>query len=182
MAVIECICPPKADGEPRHPDGDTVTLRERLGFREALTARNAFLVLKQEDPEASTAEVLAVLTETYLLLGIEAWSVVDAKGKPLPVSRSAIRELLLSDPNVATPIGDEADALYSAVVIEPLVARASNSSRTTPTPTSTSVTNGSLQIRPKRSRRSSTTTTRTADIVPISGPHGGVSSSSPKSA
>jgi hypothetical protein len=182
MATIDCICPPKGDGETRHPDGDTVSLRERLDFRQALTARNAFLVLKAEDPDASTAEVLAVLTETYLLLGIESWTVQDARGKPVPVSKAAIRELLLTHPDQAMVVGDEADTLYSEAVISPLVARASNSSPTTPTAVSTSATSGPSPRRPRRSKPSSTTSSRTAGIVSISPSPDGDSSSWPSSA
>lgn len=182
MAQIDCICPPKADGEPRHPGGDTVALRERLDFRSALTARNAFLVLKAEDPDATTADVLAVLTETYLLLGVESWTAVDAKGKPVPVSKAAIREMLFSHPEAAMVVGDEADSLYAEAVINPLVARASTSSLGTPTPASTSATTTTSPTPPKPSKRSSTTTSRTADIVPISGSRAGDSSSSQKSA
>ena len=60
MVKIECVCPPKAGGEKRHPDGDTVTLRERLDFRAAVTVRNAIVVLKQDDPDCGAAEILAV--------------------------------------------------------------------------------------------------------------------------
>jgi hypothetical protein len=182
MASIDCICPPTADGGTRHPAGDTVTLRERLDFRSGLTARNAFLVAKAEDPDISTAEVLAVLTETYLLVGIESWTITDARGRPLPVSRAAVRAMIDEHPDAATVIGDEADGLYTEAVVGPLVARAQTSSPAMPTAGSTSATNGSPPTRPKRSRRSSTTTTPTAAIVPISRSRAGDSSSSPKSA
>jgi hypothetical protein len=181
MATIACICPPR-DGASRHPDGDTVTLRDKLDFRGSLTARNAFLVLKAEDPDATTAEVLAVLTETYLLLGIESWTLVDAKGKAVPVTKAAIRDLLLSHPDAAMTVGDEADALYSEAVISPLVARASTSSPTTPTAVSTSATSGPSPRRPRRSKPSSTASTRTAGIVQISPSPAGDSSSWPSSA
>ena len=167
MATVECLCPPKATGEVRHPDGDTITLRERLDFRSALTARNTFVLLKSEDPDVSTAEIMASLTETYLLLGIESWSLltVDEKGKarPLEVSKTAIRDLLLSHSEAAMAVGDEADALYSEAVIAPLVARASSSSPSTPTSESTSATNGSASRPPKPSKPSSTSTSPMAD-------------------
>jgi hypothetical protein len=183
MATIGCICPAPRDGaSSRHPDGDTVTLRERLDFRQSLTARNAFLVLKAEDPDASTAEVLAVLTETYLLLGIESWTLEDARGKPVPVSKAAIREMLLSHPDAAMVVGDEADALYSEAIISPLVARALSSSPTTPTSASTSATSGPSPKRRRPSKRSSTSTTQTDGIVRISPSPDGDSSSWPSSA
>lgn len=161
MVTIDCICPPKADGGARHPDGDTVTLRERLDFRAALTARNTIVLLKTEDPDASAAEVLAALTEMYLLLGVEAWSIVDAKNHPVAVSKAAVRELLLGNPDAAMTVGDAADALYSQAVILPLLARAQTSSPRTRTGGSTSATKRSSAKRPTPLRRSSTTTTPT---------------------
>jgi hypothetical protein len=175
MATVTCLCPPKATGEVRHPDGDTIDLRERLDFRSALTARNVFVLLKTEDPDVSTGEIMATLTETYLLLGIESWSLVDAKGKAVEVSKAAIRELLLTNQEAAMVVGDEADARYSEAVIAPLVARASNSSPATPTNGSTSVTTGSVPKPRKPSKPSSTTTTRTGATVTTSQSPAGVS-------
>lgn len=182
MVVIECICPPKADGSPRHPAGDSVTLRERLDFRAALTARNTMVLVKTEDPDAGTAEILAALTETYLLVGIEAWTIVDAKGKPVEVTKAAIRERLLSHPDIAMVVGNAADELYSASVILPLVALAQTSSPPTPTDGSTSVPRPSSARRPRPSKPSSITpfpmdATATTSPLPA-----GASSSSQNSA
>jgi hypothetical protein len=175
---IECICPPRADGEIRHPAGDTVTLRERLDFRAALTARNTMLLLKTEDPDASTAEVLAALTETYLLVGIESWSIVDAKGKPVEPTKTAIREFLLAHPNIAMSVGNAADELYSESVILPLLALAQTSSPPMPTRESTSPPRPSSGKRRRPSKPSSITpfpTDATATTSPL--PAGASSSS-----
>jgi len=161
MAHIDCICPSKADGQMRHPDGDEITLRETLGFRSVLALRNEPMVLKTEDPDASTGEILAALTEGYLVFGVESWTLVDAKGKPIPVTRANVREHLLSRPDAAIVVADAADERYSAVVL-PLLLRASNSSPLTPTSDSTSPTNGGSTKRPKRSSPSSTTSSPTA--------------------
>lgn len=179
MVSIECICPPRADGSPRHPGGDTVTLRERLDFRAALTARNTMIVIKTEDPDAGTAEILAALTETYLLGGIVAWSLVDAKGKPIEPSKPAIREHLLSRPDIAMVVGDAADELYSQAVLLPLLARAQSSSPPTPTAASTSAVTAPMPLRQRRSRPSSTTTTPTDGTETTSPSPAGASSSSP---
>ena len=176
MATIPCVCPPKATGEARHAS-DTVTLRQRLDFRAALTARNTVIVLKQEDPDASVAEILATLTEMYLLVGIESWSLVDTRGKAVPVSRAVIRQFIVDHPDEATAVGDEADGLYSAAVIAPLVARAQNSSPPTPTDESTSATDGqSPPKRPRRSKPSSITTIPTAATARMSASPAGGSS------
>ena len=160
MAVIDCVCPVKPDGSARHPGGDTVNLREKLDFRSALHARNTVILLRQEGVE-DVAEILASLTEVYLRVGIESWTLVDAKGKAVPVSRDAVRDFMDAHPDAATTIGDEADEKYSEAVITPLVVRASKSSPPMPTSGSISATNGSSPTPRKRSKPSSTTTTRT---------------------
>jgi hypothetical protein len=186
---IRCVCPPKADGSPRH-EGDTVTLRDTLGFVATQTARNAVELAKGEaraagEDHVDAALALALLTEQYLLLGIESWTLVDAKGKPLPVHRTTIRELIEGDDNddVASLISDEADGLYSKKVMLPLLAKASTSSPPTPTD-STSPTRGNGQGKAsgKPSKRSSISTIPTADTAGISKSPDGDSSSSRSSA
>jgi hypothetical protein len=187
---IPCLCPPKVtrlrDGDStgpdhtavRHPDGDTVSFRERLDFRSSLAIRNSIAVLSAEDGETSVAEILAVLTESYLLYGIERWTLVDEKGKPVEVSKAAIRERLLSHPDIAMTVGDEADSLYAEAVMLPLLARAQTSSPPTPTNGSTSATRGRSRS-PKRSKPSSITTIPTAATETTSSSLVGGSSSSP---
>lgn len=173
MAKIECVCPKTTTGNARHPNGDTINLRERLDFRAALTARNTVILIKQEDPEATAADILAALTEVYLLVGIKSWSLVDARGKPIEPNRATIREFIAEHPEEAMAIGDEADMLYSEAVISPLVARASTYSPPTPIDGSTSATNGSLPVRRKRSRQSLTSITQTEDTAKMSASPGG---------
>lgn len=172
---IECICPPKADGQTRH-DHDTIKLRERLDFRAALAARNAFVLLQQEDPGSQIADYLAVLSEYYLLNGIESWTVVSSDGKRVEPTKPAIREYLLSRPDIAIGVADEADALYSEAVMRPLVAMARTTSATTPTKRSTSATNGSQGAHPRPSKRSSTSTTPTGATATTSSSPAGASS------
>jgi hypothetical protein len=162
MATIECICPPKADGAPRHAS-DEVRLREKLDFRSARAARLAIVFAKQEDDDIGVAELQAILTESYLLFGIESWTVADEKGRKTEPTRAAIRALMEEHPDAADVISDEATNLYNSQVIDPLVKRASALSQPTPTDASTSATPGSITPR-KRSRPSSTTTTRTDGI------------------
>lgn len=174
MAEIECICPAKPDGSVRHPEGDTVTLRERLDFRAAITVRNIIALLAAGDG-FDDADILAALTEKYLYLGIETWSLVDAKGKPLPVSRAAIAEYLLADPMIAKVVGDEADDLYTAAVVLPLLGRRSTSSPPTPTDASTSQPTALPTPLRKRSRPSSTSTSQTDGTGRISASPAGAS-------
>jgi hypothetical protein len=181
MVEIPCLCPPKATGEPRH-DHDTVTLRAKLDFHGVTAASYAVQILKFEDPEASAAEVLATLTEHYMLMGIESWSLVDIKGKPVEVTKPAIRELLLTNIDAASKVGDAADEMYAAAVMLPLLQRASTSSPRTPEAPSTSAPTALSDKRPKPSKRSSTSTTRTAATVTTSASPAGDSRSSPNSA
>jgi hypothetical protein len=173
---IPCICPPLGD-DVRHPDGDSITLRERLDFQGAASARNTIVMMRQEDSDYSTAEIMAGLSEVYIVHGITAWTVVDERGKAVEPDRAAIRQYLLGKPDVALLVGEEVDALYSDSVISPLVERASMPSQPTPTPDSTSPTNGSGPKHPKQSRRSSTITTLTDDTETTSPSLAGVSRS-----
>ena len=161
MAHIDCVCPPKTDGTPRHLNGDTVTLRAKLDFRAAVQARNVIVVLKQDDPDADVADILAALTEVYLLVGIESWTFQDARNKPVEVTRTAVREFMADHPLEAMDVGNEADSLYSEAVIAPLVAQASKSSQPTRTDDSTSVKTSSSSTPLKRSKPSLTTSSRT---------------------
>ncbi len=170
---VRCICPPTPAGDTRHPDGDRVELRERLDFRSALTARNTIALLKQDDPDVQPPEILAALTEVYLERGIRTWTMVGPRGKPVEVSKDAIRRLMDEHPDVAMDIGDAADELYTEAVILPLVQRAQTSSPGTRTNGSTSPTTGSSQPRPKPSKRSSISTTPTDAIVTMQASPGG---------
>lgn len=178
---IACPCPAKPDGTARH-ESDTVTLSDTLDFRRATAIRNTIAFAKAEDDDVSTADIMAVLTEAYLLYGVEAWSLVDEKGKALAVSKPEIRARLLSSPVLAEPIGEAADGLYGPVILLPLVQRALASSGITPTPASTSARNTSPRSRQKRSKPSSTSTTQTAGTARITSLRAGGSPSLPSSA
>lgn len=178
--TIRCVCPPLKGGGPRHPDGDKVTFKQRLDFREALTVRNMVGVEQVSEGDLRVAELLAILTEGYLLYGIASWSVRDAINKPVPVTKSAITEYLLTSPDANT-VADFADELYAEQVTLPLLNRALTSSLPTPTDESTSATTESSPIPLKRSRPSSTSTTQTAVTATTSSSLDGDSSSSQSS-
>jgi hypothetical protein len=178
--TIACLCPPKADGAARH-EADTVTLPEVLDFRTTLTIRQTIRFEVASGVRAgesmTLAEMTALMAEAYLLHCISAWSLVDDKGKPVPVSQTAVRERLLLNYEAAEKVGDAADALYSDKVVLPLLTGASSSSSPTPTKRRTSrTTNGSTPRKP--SKRSSTTTTPMVVTGPMAASPGGVSSSS----
>lgn len=172
MVEILCICPPR-DGLPRHLEGDTVTLRDKLDFTGALAVRN---VMRLREDGDGMGDILAALTEAYLCYGVEAWSLVDENDVPIDVDREAIRKYLLANPLQAFKVGDEADGLYTEAVVSPLLAGALTSSAATPIETSTSPQTGYQTTPPMPSLPSSTSTSPTDDIETTSRSLAGVSS------
>lgn len=177
MVEFPCICPAKPDGEPRHTT-DSVELLPKLGFRAADSIKNSLAVMYVEDAEAGMAEILSVLREGYVLHGISSWTLVDDKGEPVPVTRGAVRSLILTDPDVAGTIADAADDLYQEAVMAPLVRLASTSSPPSQTEASTSAPTGSSEPPPTPSSPSSTTTSEIVPITRTSPSRGGGSNSS----
>jgi hypothetical protein len=151
---IECVC--------GHHEQDRVVLRDALDFRRAMTIVNAAMMAKQEDPDGSSAELVATLSEQYLLVGIESWSLRGADRKPLPVTSATIRDKLLSRPLVAVVIAEAADDLYSQAVVLPLLLKAARSSQPGQTNGSTSPRTGSRRKRPTPSSPSSTESSQMA--------------------
>ena len=171
--TIPCVC--------GSHDEDTITLRERLGFVEASAIRNGIAIRRAESgDDLETGEILAILTEGYILYGVESWSLKEA-GKALPVTRANIRRLILANWEVASVLADAADEAYASAVMLPLLARASTSSRPTPTDASTSPSQPSLTQPPKPSRRSSISTIPTDDTATTTSRPGGGSRSSQSS-
>jgi len=163
--TIKCPCPATSDGTPRH-ESDTVTLKDSLTFRERLALRQTIKWAKETDEDSTEGELLAALTEGYVLGCIVSWTLVDEKGKALPPSRANIRDFLEAHDEQAMAVADAADDLYSTVVLLPLLVQASTSSPPSPTERSTSPkSNG--QRHPKPSRQSSTSTTPMAVTGPM---------------
>ena len=155
--TIPCPCPPKDDG-PRH-DSDTITLRDVLDFHRATSITNGTQFIDNDDPQSRAAEVLAALSEGYVLHGIERWTLRDVSNKPIEVTKANIRKYILNRPDIYPPVVEAADGLYHEAVLLPLVARASNSSPSSPTDEPTSPKpDGEQQKRPKQSKRSSIST------------------------
>ena len=175
MANIPCICPPRADGQMQHPGGDEIILRPKLDLRSTITARNAIAIAKSEDEDISVPEILAVLTEHYCLLGIESWTLKDADGKPVPVTRAAIRQFLDEHIDEAMIVGDEGDELYAEAVMRPLIRAASDSLQPTPIEPEISPMNGSTSSLPEPLRLSSTSTSPMDDTEMMVSSQGGAS-------
>ena len=172
---IPCVCP---GDEPRHPEGDTVTLKDKLGFEEATACKQAIQLVEDDGSEVNdlTARRLAAVVTQYMFSGIASWTLQN--GAAIPVTAGNIRKYLMSDFVAADLVSSEAETLYNPQVLIPLVNRVATSSRPTPTDELTSVTTGSTPSSRKRSSRSSTTTTRTGDTgMTFSQPDGDSSTS-----
>jgi hypothetical protein len=122
---------------------------------------------KQNGVDAPT--LTGMLAESYLLIGVKDWNLVDDKGKPVPVTPETIKAHLLDDFDRAAPVSDAADVLYREVAIGFLVKQAASLSRSTTTNGSTSPMDGGSPKAPKRSKRSSTSTIPMAVIEPTTG-------------
>jgi hypothetical protein len=165
---IPCPCP----GQP-HPDGDVVSLREKLGLAAGIAIQRLVIDANQNRPD--TAELAGRLAEGYLLYGVEAWTLVGEGGGAVPVNETTIRARLLSDFATAAPIADAADGLYMAAVILPLVKGASTTSPSTRTNGSTHPPRRGTSKPRKPSKPSSTTTTPTESTGTTSHELAGVS-------
>ncbi len=173
---IGCPCP----GTP-HSKGDKVTFRETMPFRSVAAMR---FEIGQLGSGANYADILGLLSELYLVHGIESWTLVDADG-PVGVSRDAVETYILSRYDTAADLSEFADDLYTESVVLPLVNRASTSSPLSPTDESTSPPSASStpsSPNPTPSKRSSTSTTPTDVIAKTSPLRDGDSSSSQKAA
>ena len=169
--LITCKCPGQ-HGQ------DTITFFDRLDFRRAMTIQKALGFIETTNPATRPAEVLAVLSEYYLLYGVQSWTIVGTDKKRVAVNPDSVRAELLEHPD-AWMLVEAADAQYQEQVLLPLVNRASGSSQTSQTEKSTSP-KPAPKTR-KRSPRSSISTIPTVDTETTSSSLDGVSSSSQSS-
>lgn len=160
--TIPCCCAPRVDGQQPHPTGDHLTFHEPLDPR---VRRSLIYDMTLLGEDSTDGERFAILSEGYMLRCIDAWTLVDAKDKPLPPSRDNIRALLLPNALAYDIAAKATDELYSGVVLGPLAMRALSFSPPRQTGASTSATNGSTS-RTKRSKPSSTSTTQTDATEP----------------
>jgi hypothetical protein len=154
VCVGACLCP----GTP-HADGDFVYLRPKLGLAAGIAIQKLVIDANNADTPMSTADMTGVLAEGYLLHGVVDWTL--SNGSAIPVNEATIREHLLSDFERAAPVADKADDLYMGPVLAPLLKRARasmGSSSATSSNGSTSAAPAGTSKRPKRLRRSSTST------------------------
>ncbi len=162
VLVGSCLC----EGAP-HEGGDFVYLRAKLGLAAGTTLQR--LIVEANQNRSDNADLTGKLAESYLLLGVSGWNLVDDKGHPIAVNPETIKTNLLDDFARAAPVADAADGLYMGPVLAPLVQKALASSSTSTTNGSTSPKPSGQPKRPKRSKPSSTSTTQTGVTATISG-------------
>lgn len=175
---IPCPCPndPLAEGDgPRHPEGDTVELRERLGLAAGIEIQATVRgLIGQPD-----AVIVGALVEAYVRHGVAAWSFVDKDGVPVEVTPDNVQAYILDDFTTASPVAEAADKLYEDAVLGPLVRAAATSSPTTPTESSTSPTDSGSPESLEPSKPSLTESTPTDDTETTSSSPDGVYRLSP---
>lgn len=116
--TVPCPCP----GTP-HPDGDTVTLRDKPTLHMGTTAFGWANIQATKD-QPTTGDI----AELYLTDGIIAWTFVLEDGSPRPLGSAGL-EWLLDDFELAYPIADKASELYTEAIFRPLVASRTNASK-----------------------------------------------------
>jgi hypothetical protein len=159
--AVACPCP----GAPH--DGDTVYLRQILPFRSGFLAQRKIIDMSQDDaPDAHAIQ--ADLGELFLREGVADWTFVDTDGNPVEVNEDSIQHYLLDNFAIGFPVANEAAEVYQSLLLDPLVGKASKSSRATQTGASTSRPTTSSVTPLKRSKRSSTSTSQTEDIATTS--------------
>ena len=154
---------------------DTITFSDRLETHAVNVIKKAVALVPQSSMRA--AEVLATLSECYVIYGVTAWTIVGQNRKLLEVNPATVR-LLLEHPDADLLI-EAADEQYQEQVLLPLVNRASSSSPPSQTDESTSPTPLTGRKSTKRSKQSSTSTTPTDATVTTSSPPDGDSNFSP---
>lgn len=141
----DCACP----GTP-HEEGDIVFLLPKPSLALGLAWQYDISQAQNARGEVDANTVRQLWLQTYVRHGAVGWNLTD-NGKPVPFSIEA----LVSDFELAYPVADKADDLYSEVVMRPLLARLSGTSQPGPT-------NGSIhpltQSTPKRRKSSSPAT------------------------
>lgn len=113
--TVRCLCPPNPDGSVRHPDGDTVRIRAYYGYGDALALAKAgvqYRMVVHEGKPAVVPYTDAFLQEQKMVeLGVQAWTIEQADGTPLPLDLSTI---LLLPPDVGEQVSEAINAAYEA--------------------------------------------------------------------
>lgn len=156
LVPVPVTCP--CSGTP-HEDGDTVYLLPKLTLAGGVAAEQMLRGAMSEGADQSI--LVGALTEIFVRFGVVDWTFVGADGKAVPCTDEERQRLLLTDYSLARDIGDKADELYSAAVIDPLTRRLSNGLAKPSTASSTRQKKPSASKRRKPQSPSSTSTSLT---------------------
>ena len=145
--IGECGCP-----NAPHSDGDVVYLAPQLSMAGGMAAQSAI-----SEGITDSLRLQELLAAIWVRHGVVDWNLVDEDGDKLPLDPQTIAAALPYGKG-GRLVAERADDLYAEDILAPLVQRLKSTSRrgTTPAGSSTSPTPAST---PKRSRRSSTSTT-----------------------
>lgn len=151
---VPCPCP----GSP-HTEGDTVYLHPHISFRGGVLAEKKAIDAIQAGEGDYQDAVQAALLETYVLHGVADWTLTNGDGvSVIPVNEDSITRHLLSNYGAALMVAEQANDLYKEEILGPLRTRLLKSLPRSRTTVSTSARTGSSAERPKRLKRSSTST------------------------
>ncbi len=124
-----CRCP----GGP-HGGGDWVRV-----FREVPIELGAAVIVAGREAGGDAIVAEGFMAKAFFRFGVEAWSLVDEDGDPVPITGATLAALPFFD---AYKIADVVANLHSAEILRPLLGRTSTSSpggrtdgSTSPTPT-----------------------------------------------
>lgn len=150
IRVRDCSC----EGSP-HPDGDTVELAPELSLTGGMAAQGAIY-----EAEGDSVVLQEQLARVWVTHGVIGWNLLDASGKPKPLSPQAV---LAEFPwmHGGMEIAEACDSLYQEAVVSPLLsrlARLAARGSTVDTRKGTSAKKGSTRRRSKRSSTGSTAT------------------------
>lgn len=157
--VGACRCP----GTP-HTDGDTVELASRVPLGMGVS----FMVMVNDGGNKDI--ISGKMGQLMLQWGIEGWSFVDDKGKPLPIEQPipmATLERLMPFDEGGWEVAEQAANLYTDALMRPLLNVLSRRSQPGPTGVSMPQTRGSGSTRQKHSKRSSPNGMDGQPFVPV---------------
>ena len=119
---LACPCP----GTP-HPDGDTVTLRDKPSLRMGTQALG-WASSQAQNGKPSAGDI----TELFVREGVIDWTFVLEDGSFRPIDDENMT-WLLDDYTVAYPIAEAASAIYTDIIFAPLLEAAKTPRKSSPT-------------------------------------------------
>lgn len=121
--TVACPCP----GTP-HPDGDTVTLRDKPTLEMGTTSLG-WASQQASDGKPTTGHISVL----YVREGILSWTFLEEDGTHKPVNAETL-DWFVDDFALAYPVAEKAAELYTDAIFAPLLAQMNKSSAKTARP------------------------------------------------